>query len=328
MFAKLSATDSSMIGEARRVATRLAQELGFDEGERGTVALVVTEMAANLVRHAKDGVIFLRGLGGSCGGLEVLTIDHGPGIPDVWRALEDGYSTAGTPGKGLGAIRRLSTNFDIFSQPGVGTVACAQLCTRPSQAALRIGVVSEPHPGETVCGDAWVVVEGRGRALLAVADGLGHGPQAAEAANLAMQVCREHAGQPPHDIMEACDRALRGSRGAALAVVELNENTRSLCYCGVGNIGGLVFDDGSHGFANQNGIVGRFDRRAIEHTYAWPPGSVVVLWSDGLVSRVSLASYPGLAARHPSLVAGTLFRDFARGRDDATVVCVNQAVRR
>jgi anti-sigma regulatory factor (Ser/Thr protein kinase) len=323
------ATDSSLIGEARRAATRLAVELGFSESDAGTVALVVTEVATNLVRHAVDGQLLLRPMtSGTSFGLEVLAFDRGPGIPNVARALEDGYSTAGTAGKGLGAVKRLSSLFDIFSEPGVGTLLVSQIWPIPrGREGLLKGVVSLPKPGEIACGDAWVALEQPGRALLAVVDGLGHGAPAAEASRLAVDVINDRAAESVTEIVGACHLALRATRGAALGVAELRYADRTVHFCGVGNISGFVRADKARGFASQNGIIGHQTRTLTEFTYPWPGGALVALYSDGLSTRTNLEAVPALTERHPSLVAAALFRDFSRGRDDATVLCAREVSR-
>src|SRR5688572_12749729 len=114
---RLPVTDPSQVGEARRRAAALAQRLGFDDTDAGKVAIVVTEAANNLVKHARDGEILLHPLEqDGTAGLEVLALDKGPGL-DLSRCLRDGFSTGGTPGTGLGAIARLSAVFDVHSSP-------------------------------------------------------------------------------------------------------------------------------------------------------------------------------------------------------------------
>ncbi len=110
-------TEMSQIGEARRAARVAGEHAALSGDELGRLGLIVTEAATNLARHARDGMIVLRNVGsGGSAGVEVLAIDHGPGITDLARAMADGYSTAGTAGKGLGAIRRLAAGaFDILS---------------------------------------------------------------------------------------------------------------------------------------------------------------------------------------------------------------------
>lgn len=128
----LPITEPSQVGEARRTAITRAIQLGFSESERGKVALVVTEAANNLIRHAERGTMLLRSLArDGVLGLEVMTLDTGPGMRYVGQCLQDGYSTAGTAGNGLGAIARLSSSFDLYSVPGSGTALVARLWSQP-----------------------------------------------------------------------------------------------------------------------------------------------------------------------------------------------------
>ena len=162
-------------------------------------AIVVTEAATNLFKHARGGVLVLQGLeAGRSVGLEVLALDRGPGMADVGRCMADGVSTAGSPGNGLGAIARLSSSFDIYSSTETGTAVLARLwhgadAKRRGAADWTFGVVSLPVAGEEVCGDAWAVDEQPGRTLVLVVDGLGHGLAAADAAREAVESFRRHA---------------------------------------------------------------------------------------------------------------------------------------
>src|SRR5690348_902797 len=109
--------DPSQVAEVRRAAVALALASGFGNDNCGRVGLVATEMATNLLKHAGGGEIAVQRIAdvdGDC--LELLAIDGGPGIADAARALEDGYSTAGSPGTGLGAIKRQADRFALWSQ--------------------------------------------------------------------------------------------------------------------------------------------------------------------------------------------------------------------
>lgn len=220
----LAINDATMAGEARRAAVALAGRLGFDETERGKVAIVATEAATNLSKHATGGEIVILGLeSGTIGGVDVLALDRGPGMSNVDRCRSDGYSTAGSPGAGLGAMARLSAPFDIHSLPGLGTASVARLWAKPrpegrTLCGLDFGAVSIPLAGEEVCGDSWAIDDADGRAVVLVADGLGHGLQAAEAAREAVRVFRETAPLGPAEVIRMAHAALRSTRGAALAV--------------------------------------------------------------------------------------------------------------
>jgi serine phosphatase RsbU (regulator of sigma subunit) len=242
--------------------------------------------------------------------------------------LQDGFSTAGTRGTGLGAIARLSSEFDVYSVPDWGTAVMARLWPRPmasvsSRAAMDFGAVSLPHPAEQVCGDLWAVEQAPGRILLIVADGLGHGPAAAAAAQESVRVFRENVHQAPAEILLSIDAALRSTRGAAVLVAAINLIERQVCCAGVGNISGSIVVEGpSRSLVSHNGTMGHAVRKIQEFLYPFPCGAVLILHSDGLATSWRLNQYPGLAARSPVIIAGVLYRDYKRGRDDVTVVAV------
>ena len=325
-------SEPSQVGEARRAAVRMADDAGLSETESGTVAVVVTELATNLSKFARDGRVLLQVLcrpSGPC--VEVLAIDAGPGMTDVARCLRDGYSTSGTPGTGLGAVRRMATEFDIYSRPGKGTVVLARVggaCGQALASGFQWAAVSAPAPHELVCGDAWRVVERDGEIALMVADGLGHGPLAAEAADRAGDVFAADGFDAPGIFCERAHRALSGSRGAALAAARVTRNS-VVQYAGVGNIAGsLVTSSQSKGLFSQNGTVGLQMRKAHQLDYPWPERALLIMHSDGVSNRWSLDAYEGLIGHHPGVVAAVLLRDFGRGRDDATVVVVRSDRRR
>ena len=331
-----SITESSAVAEARREATALARTLGFDESGAGKAALVVSEAATNLVKHATRGQLLLRPLEGSGSlGLEILALDGGPGIANASNCLRDGYSTTGSPGTGLGAISRLADEFDIHSVLEKGTAMVAQLWTRiptgprpPSGVvppnSQQVGVICLPKPGESECGDAWGIKWKDGRRLVMVTDGLGHGPDAAAASSEAVASFKTQSLFAPGAMIEFLHGALRYTRGAAVAVAEFTQSDE-IRYSGVGNIVGVIISpNGDRHMVSHNGIVGHELRKVQEFVYPWPQEALLVMHSDGLTSHWNLDQYPGLISRHPSLIAGVLYRDFTRGRDDVTVLVIKR----
>ncbi|MGB2607096.1 MAG: ATP-binding SpoIIE family protein phosphatase [Candidatus Sulfotelmatobacter sp.] len=319
--------ESSQAGEARRRATELAKDLQLGEVRCGSVALAATEMATNLVKHAGNGTLLLQRLqeNGSSG-LRLIAIDKGPGIANLTRAMEDGHSTAGSMGTGLGAVRRMSDIFEVYSATEVGTLIRVEFWqdnhhnSRP-HGALKSSAVSEPMHGEEECGDGW------GRRLFAdslvlmVVDGLGHGVFAAEAAREAEQVLARAQDDSPLHILEDIHGSLRKTRGAAVAVARIQETKGLLSFAGVGNISASIVSPGtSRSMASHNGTVGHHMPRIQEFTYPWNADSTLIMHSDGLGSRWDLERYPGIWGKHPSLISAVLHRDFCRGRDDVTVL--------
>lgn len=324
----LPVRDPSDIGTARRAAVALAERLGASETEGGNVALVVTELATNLVRHGGGGELLVRPLPSAGAAIEIVAIDRGPGMANVEAALRDGYSTGGTSGQGLGAVRRIADRCEIFSAPGAGTAVVARLRanTNGRTPVAAVAGVSVAKHGEPVCGDAWAwAPQGDGWSVL-VADGLGHGSDAARAASEAVRIYRERAATPAADIVQAAHAALRPTRGAAIAIAEVRPAEGEVTFTGVGNIGGTLLSGGrSRSMVSHPGIVGHECRKVQTFSYPWAEGTVVVLYSDGLQSRWTLDRYPSLRGSDPALLAAVLYRDFARGRDDVTVVAGRRA---
>ena len=324
-----SVRDASEVGEARRVAAGLAQRKGFSQDVEARIALVATEIATNLLKHAGEGVVAINEFvdaGGS--GIELIALDKGPGIADVARCLIDGFSTAGSPGTGLGAVARVSDSYAIYSRPGAGTAVTARFLAAGAvpRGGVEIGVVIDTYPGESVCGDGWATANGRRGASLLLVDGSGHGPLAAHAAEIATRAFAANIDKECVPLVETIHRALVPTRGAALAVARIDAAARVVRFVGVGNIGAvLVAGDGARRMASYNGTVGHVAPRIREFTYSFTNRPLVILHSDGLSARWEIDSYPGLAASHPSLVAGRVFRDQRRGRDDATVVAMRAA---
>jgi anti-sigma regulatory factor (Ser/Thr protein kinase) len=297
----------------------------MNETETGAVAIAVTEMGTNVVKHASRGKIICEALGeNGSRGLRVIAVDSGPGIRDVSAALVDGYSTAGTAGTGFGAVKRLSTRFDMYTAVNYGTCVMAEFWPNKQVAAngaLQLGVVSVPMRGEPVCGDGWKVKSTPLRTTLMVVDGLGHGMFAAEAAREAEAVLAETESASPAVILRDCHDALKKTRGAAVAIAVVDHEKETLCFSGVGNIGAsLMSAKGSRGMASHNGTVGHAFHRSQEFMFPWKEHDLLIMHSDGLGSRWDLSRYPGLVRKHPSVVAAVLYRDFARERDDVTVM--------
>lgn len=324
--------EPSQAGAARRKVTAFATELGMEESRHGEVALVTTELATNLVKHAKGGYILAQAIGAAGGGLRVMAVDKGPGIADVPGALADGNSTAGSMGTGLGAIRRFSDRFEIYSTVGLGTVVGAEFWrtkSQPCHPLLEVGVVSEPISGEEECGDGWSLRTALDTVWLMVVDGLGHGILAAEAARKAEHLFSRTRETSPAVILNDTHAALRKTRGAAEAIAKIETEKKLVSFAGIGNISASIGSPASTRImASQNGTLGVTIGPVKEFTYPWNPGSVLIMHSDGLTTGWDLGRYPGIWTKTPAVIAAVLHRDFnrerdtnfCRQRDDATVL--------
>jgi anti-sigma regulatory factor (Ser/Thr protein kinase) len=321
----LAVKDQSQVSETRRRATEMAGRQGFGDTDSGRVALVATELATNILKHGNGGEILVGAYGeGPDGGIELIALDMGPGITNVSTSFADGYSTAGTAGKGLGAVVRQSHFVDIASWPGNGTAILARLKQgHPPEGfsdTSRIGAVSVPKLGEDVCGDSWSVSVGPEETTLLVADGLGHGPDAAEAAVEAVRLFHRFNGHRAPVLLEYIHGGLRATRGAAVSVARFQPGSGKMIYSGVGNVAGVIAVNGElKRMVSMPGTAGHNARKIQAFEYPFTTG-LVIMHSDGLASSWTLERYPNLAARHPTLIAAVLYRDLTRHRDDATVL--------
>lgn len=313
--------DSSQIGHARRCAQKLAEDHGFDETDAGRVALVTTELTSNLLKHASHGELHLRVLPRPEGfGIELLAVDRAQGF-DLDACLADGFSTGGTQGIGLGAVSRLANVFDVYADQR-GTVLLARLYRRSDKAAdLSFGVSQHSLHDDPACGDVWHLnVKGASFSALVI-DGLGHGPEAEQAARAGEQAFTQAPFTPPTQLMDELHHAMGGTRGGAAAIAQYQAASGHLSFTGIGNIGAsLINPERARGLASHPGIVGTQYRKAQSFDYPHVNGHLLIMYSDGLQSRWNLQDYPGLVHRHPAVIATVLHRDFCRGRDDVTVI--------
>jgi anti-sigma regulatory factor (Ser/Thr protein kinase) len=317
-------SDASAVGEARRAAQTAAASLGFDDARAGNAALVATEMATNIIRHAGAGELIIKSGEELEGGvLELLALDRGPGMRDVSRCMEDGFSTAaGGSGTGLGAMRRLSDEFDIHSVHDVGTAVLSRFLPNDREPErIKIGALSLPFPGEVACGDAWEILLSPETSSITVIDGLGHGVDAGAAAREAVRSVEAHPLRSVEEKLEFAHQALKHTRGAAMAVAEIHPGSGHIAFAGVGNIiGATASADALRRMVSFDGTVGHEMHKIKVFDYSLEPGHVLVMHSDGLKSQWKFDRYPELLARDPLLIAGVLYRDYFRGHDDVTVV--------
>jgi anti-sigma regulatory factor (Ser/Thr protein kinase)/serine/threonine protein phosphatase PrpC len=324
--------DESCIGAARRTVMSLINPFNYTEEQAGVLAIITNELASNLFKYAnKTGQLLVNLLpaAGQHTGVEILAIDKGPGIINLAQCLRDGHSTSGTAGTGLGAIKRLATSFDIYSLPGQGTILQVYYELKNSAVItpnlLRTGAICIPKPGEKISGDAWASQQLGQNTLFLVADGLGHGPEAATASQLACQVFFQRGHLSLTEQIIAIHQALRATRGAAIAIASINSATQQVRYAGIGNISGSICSrEKNYHMVSHDGTAGLSHSRLQEYSYPWEREALLIMHSDGLTNRWEFNRYPGLKSRHPSLLASVLYRDFTRGYDDVTVVVAQE----
>lgn len=314
----------SQVGQARRAAQALADAIGFDEVDAGRVALAATELATNLIKHARGGRMYLSVVCGRGGdGVELHTLDAGPGF-SLAQSLPDGYSTGGTQGQGLGAIQRQATVLDAWSDDK-GSVILARIYA--SRAARDVdvpyGALRLAMRHELACGDAWHLRADGQSVALTLIDGLGHGLSASDAAQAGVAAVARRGDASPPDVIAAMHAGMSGTRGGAAAVARVDVANGAVQFAGIGNIAAALHEPTStRGMASHPGIVGVQFRKAQPFHFHAPAGTLLLMHSDGLQARWNLRDYPGLLHRHPALIVAVLQRDFDRGRDDTGIVAL------
>lgn len=320
--------EQSHVAALRRYAASLAKTAGLDENHTGRVSLVATEIATNLLKHGSGGNVAVQTYrDGSGSGIELVALDKGDGIANIPLALTDGFSTAGTVGGGLGIMQRQADLLTLFSRPGMGTVLVTRFAAAPgTPKAPLIGAMVDPYPGETVSGDAWSVAASPAGETAILVDGSGHGSAAREAAAAALEVFDANADQPLTRLMELIHRAMFATRGGAVGLARIDGKAKLVRFVGVGNITAATVANGEvKRMVSHNGTAGMLSPRMHEFTYPYNGVPTVVMHSDGLTAKWDLGAYPGGTTAHPCVIAGILFRDFRRGRDDASVLVMRLA---
>ena len=322
------------VSRARQVAKAIAVSVGFDEKVKEEVAIAVSELASNLLRHAKHGHLTLTPLHAAArAGIQVESADGGPGIADVERAMTDGFSTAGSLGCGLGAVNRLMDEFEITTpcRKGGGTRIICRRWVHASAPAVRscpldCGAATRAYPGKEVNGDAFVIEPWDETMLVGVIDGVGHGPLAHQAAQAARKYVEDHARQPLKAIFQGVGRVCHASQGVVMALAALDWARPRLTFASVGNVEARLFGTSERAnFIVRRGVIGLSAPDPVVTDHLWQPTNLLVLHSDGLQSRWRWEDFSHFQEAPATVLAQQMLERLARDNDDATVLVVKGA---
>ena len=340
------------VGRARETAKRFAVQLGFDDTASQEIAIAVSELASNLIKHARGGHLNLASSAADeRPGLCLESHDSGPGIPDVERAVTDGFSTTGSLGYGLGTVNRLMDEFQVTSQPGHGTsILCKRWLRRDALPMtpfpLEFGVATRPYPGMEVNGDAFVIKRWESHALVGVIDGLGHGPLAYRASETARQYVETHYDLPLDMLFRGVAQTCHSTRGVVMALArfdfgypladfqlkepqlpgsipEAGISGFKLSFASIGNIEVRVLSATKPmNFMVRRGVLGGSAPNAVVTEHAWNPADLLLLHSDGLRTHWVWQDFPDLQVLSAEQVARQLLNALAKEEDDATLLVV------
>ena len=300
---------------------------GFDEVRAGKIDIIVAELTSNLSKYASGGQL-LAGAGSDGYGeyFEVISVDTGPGIPDLPRVMSDGYSSTGSLGHGLGSIKRLSDQFDLYSMRDWGTILASRVY---KQDQLRIRKkkidcqgLNVPKAGELVSGDGYYTRDAPDRWRILMADGLGHGAGAHAAVEMAGAAFAECPEESPTETIRFIHDRIRKTRGIVGVVIILDKNTLRWTIAGVGNISvKWVGVNTSRTYICYNGIIGfNIPGSMNDQTLSQEEFYQFIGCSDGVRSRWDLARFPGISAHHGMIIASAIYKEYARGTDDTSII--------
>ncbi len=307
-----------------------AEKVALSDYQVGKLDIIIAELTSNFLKHAHShGEVLFRTIqSDDRPGIEVIGIDHGPGMLDPAHRMQDGVSTTQTMGTGMGAIRRLSDDFDLYSLPGWGTLTLVRIFKNASQppktsSALQYSALLVAHPDETQCGDGWAYKQSGDTHCFMITDGLGHGPHAHEASQRAIIRFEQTASVDPLALMRSLHEQLSATRGAVGLVVSLDVKLQTIDYCGVGNISfRRVTDQQTKRGVSAPGILGKHLRsQFVTQSDRWPDRGVLFMHSDGLDRTWNLDDYPNLLQHDRSLWGAALYKDH-RQKDDFALITI------
>lgn len=339
----LEIENESDIGICRRKAVSAAVKMGFDEVKTGEIAILVSELVTNVLKHGGGkGKIVICQLkdSNSKKAIEFWCCDSGNGISNMQNAIRDGYSEKSTLGIGLGTIRRFSDELEInpvssaeikekFSLASHDLKHCIRsLKWVPAKIWMGLnhkllsGAASRCKPGEQVNGDAYLINHiDPDTTIISVIDGLGHGSQAHIASQLAKEqlILKQHL--PVDDLMKFVHNSIRGTRGVTIGLSLINTQLNKISFCGIGNIESFIMTpQGKTNLLSYGGICGHNMRtpRVFENNFN--PGDSVCFYSDGITTRWKPEDIDW--SKSPQTNAELILNQYSRPNDDATVLIV------
>lgn len=321
------ANDRSYFAILKKEIHQLAVAAGFDEKKVGEIDIVVAEMVSNLVKHAGGGevwagIVKIDGIDA----LELISVDGGVGITDISRMMVDGVSTKNTLGHGLGAMKRLSDVFQMYSLKDWGTVLLIRILKEPKPLFMKplkmeIRSLLLPKPGEVECGDGFFYSNNSHHLKLFLGDGLGHGKEAARAVEKAGEAFLNCPETDPAQIIRFINTEVKKTRGLVGTVMVFDWKKAQWHTCGVGNIyTRFISPVQTRNYMPYNGIIGlnvprSLNVQVIDHEN----GQVLLAASDGLKSKLDTQKYSSIWRYDLSVLSAALIKDFGRFTDDSSV---------
>jgi anti-sigma regulatory factor (Ser/Thr protein kinase) len=319
--------DEASVSSARQRVREAGQRSNLGKELVENVALIASELTHNQLSHAKQGYFAVRPVrAAGMNGLEVIAADMGPGIERPALALKDEMSTGSRSlGAGLGAVCRIADEVEFDNRISEGLcVVARKFDTGTDPLWCEVAIMGRPYPGEAISGDDGAFFQSESRLIAAVSDGLGHGPEARQASNHAIEALSRRREMDLDQMLIELDHELKDTRGCAMSILRFDKKHRALESVSVGDVHCHLYNLGDAHFFTPTPLVlgtGQLRRQKVrvEQT-AVEPGSVFMMFSDGLKSRTSLKGQLDVLRQPPIAIAQHLLEHDSRPDDDVLVM--------
>jgi anti-sigma regulatory factor (Ser/Thr protein kinase) len=318
--------DEASVSAARQRVRETAQRFQLSKEISEKVALIASELTHNQLAHSKQGYFVVRPIERQhVKGLEVIAADIGPGIARPTHAIQDAIAPQSSLGTGLGAVCRLADEVEFDNRLLEGMcIVVRNFEKRPPSQSCEIAIMGKPFPGEMISGDDAVFFHSESGVLAGVADGLGHGPEAREASNVAVEALSKNRQMDLDRIVFTLNQELGSTRGCAMSIARFNDSDRTLECASVGDVHCHLYNSrDAHFFTSTPLVLGaahsakpriRTEKATVE------PGSILVIFTDGLKSRTTLKGQLDVLRQPPIAIAEHLLETYRRPDDDALVL--------
>lgn len=328
-FSTYKIDDRSLIAFIKREIHNLALQIGFSAHRAAETDIIVAELTSNLIKYANGGELLYRGhVENDQNLIEIYCLDNGVGFDNVAKIMNDGYSSSNTLGHGLGSIKRLSNDFQIYSIKNWGCVQYVKICETSEfnppllKNVLNYTTIAVNYPGEKLCGDGYYVKHSSKGFQIFVGDGLGHGESANEAVEAAIKVFRQTIEWNPTEVLREIHSKVKKTRGLVATIASVDYKAEVWNICGIGNINTRIYTGlENKTYTAYNGIIGHNIPRTLNSTIVpFKKHQIIVMHSDGLRTRWNLNDLTSIFKQSPGIIAASLFKENIRGTDDATIL--------
>ncbi|MEE8342932.1 MAG: hypothetical protein V3R51_03945 [Gammaproteobacteria bacterium] len=323
-------TDESGMLLMRSKLRAVSRRMGFPSVKVEQMELVYSELVTNQIKYAQSsGVVQLWETKSPHAALDLFALDYGPGIENLQNASDDGFTTAGTMGKGLGTIQRLCCDHAIYSLPdnkstdnkwhGVAVWARFHQSKTNGHDKIQYGHYLRSYQDGLHNGDNIYINSANGCVRWLHLDGLGHGKNAADVVRGLGDLV--HIDEPIEKRLKILNARLNNGRGAVAILADVDSNAHNVKVSGVGDMACYVIANGArHNIAVAPGVLGHAHRTTEVTSEPFPPQALLLTASDGIRRSWSMEMFPGLWRLHPQFIAFLLGYTLGRNSDDKSLM--------